>query len=118
MIPSHNGSFDVILEYEGSLPDLETAMSAINDIWSEALKTDPKTWSRIGMSPADVPLLPPFRLKITQGADPASVTLLVMSASAGIGISKTVILDVWKQVLLPKLKRRFGATFRERPRKR
>lgn len=117
-MPPQNTSGEFVLEYGGSFPDLDTIRKAVDLVWSEALIVDPKVWSGLGMSPTDLPEVAPFQLKMTQGADPASITLLVIAGSAGMSISKKVLLDVWTAILLPKLKRRFGVAFRERARKR
>ena len=60
-----------------------------------------------------------YEFTFTQGADPASVTLLVLAGTAGISIGKTVLLDIWMKILLPRLERTFGrGVFLERKRKR
>ena len=118
MMAPHSASGDSVLEYEGNLPDLDTIKKVVDQVWSETLIADPKVWFGLGMSPKDLPELAPFQLKVTQGADPASVTLLVIAGSAGISLTKKMLLDVWTAIFLPKLKRRFGVALKERVRKR
>ena len=99
--------------YLGNFPDLHAIRAAVEEIWSQAVEMDSEQWSGLGIRKPDLPRTAPFHLDMSQGADVTSVTLLVLALGTGISISKTVVLDVWKQIVLPKLKRRFGADFKE-----
>lgn len=115
-VSSQIDSHEALLEYEGdSVPDPEELSLAVDEIWLAAKKEGSL---RVGSVPIELPDRVPFRVEATQGADAASVSLLVMAGTAGIGLGKTVLLDIWKEIVLPKLKRRFGAGFRARRRSR
>lgn len=105
-----------LLEYEGdSVPDPEELRQAVDDIWLAAKKEGSL---RIGSIPIELPDHAPFRFEVTQGADAASVSLLIMAGTAGIGLGKAVLLDIWREIVLPRLKRRFGSGLRARRRSR
>jgi hypothetical protein len=90
---------------------LEKIQAAVEEAWSEAWKTDLKLRSQFRPDDpiGEVPPLP-VKLDWTQGADPLTVTLIVIAAHAGVSVTKTVVLDTWRKILLPKLKRRWEPT--------
>jgi hypothetical protein len=101
-----------LVEYVGSVPDLEQLQPAVAEIWAQAINANPdllRPWmrSKTGVYPA------PFELKRKQGSHPDLATLIVMAGTSGIHVATMVLHDLWKSVVLPKLKRRFGASWRE-----
>jgi hypothetical protein len=102
-----------ILEYSLSSADPQELQAAVARIWSERIKTDSALRSKLGARPPDSPPAVPFRVKVTQGADPASVTLLILVGTSAIHLGTTALRDLWKSIWLPKLKRAYG-TLREK----
>lgn len=110
------------LEYEGNLPALEIIEADVGSAWAEAWRTDANLRELFGVLSGgqDPPPPPPFSFDRSQTADPLTVTLIVIVAHAAAGVSKRVVLDIWRKILLPKLERSSwgdGAA-REVPRRR
>jgi hypothetical protein len=103
-----------LLVYTGNLPELPEIESAVQQIWMDAVRQDPRLRTQLGLTTPDASAPVPFRLSVTQGADVTSVTLTVLAAHNAIGLGVTMLRDVWKGILLPRLKRRYGTVFRQR----
>jgi hypothetical protein len=101
-----------LVEYTGNLPDLSELESAVDQIWMQAVREDPQLRTRVGSNSPDAPAPVPFRFALTQGGDVTSVTLTVMAASSAIHLGAGMLHDLWKGVVFPQLKRRFGTVFR------
>jgi hypothetical protein len=108
------------LEYEGQIPSEEQVQREAEAIWREAWRKDPELRARIRPERPDGDAPPlPLDFQVTQGADPLTITLIVMAAPAVISVGKAVALDIWRKIFLPKLERRWGeGSVREVPRRR
>jgi hypothetical protein len=102
-----------LAEYTGDFPDLAELRSTVEQIWTEAVKKDPQLRAQMGLTERDSQSSVPFRLNLTQGGDLASVSLTVMATSSAIHLGVGMLHDLWKGVVLPQLKRRFGTVFRK-----
>jgi hypothetical protein len=102
-----------LAEYTGDFPDLAELRSTVEQIWTEAVKKDPQLRAQMGLTERDSQSSVPFRLNLTQGGDLASVSLTVMATSSAIHLGVCMLHDLWKGVVLPQLKRRFGTVFRQ-----
>jgi hypothetical protein len=97
------------IEYEGAIPAQEKVRAQAEVIWKQAWASDPalRATVRAEQPNGEAPPLP-VSLDVTQGADPLSVTLIVMLMPTLASIGKTVVLDIWHKILLPKLERTWG----------
>lgn len=82
--------------------------SDIDEIWKEGLDSD--SWlqglvKQEGISAAQAP----FKTNGgKQGADAATVAILVILATGAANLAVRVANDIWERFLLPKLERRYG----------
>lgn len=97
------------LEYEGQIPGKAVVEREALAIWRKAWAEDAELRQRVRPEnpQGEAPPLP-IAFDVTQGVDPVSVTLIVMAATAGVSVGKTVAMDIWKEILLPKLERKWG----------
>ena len=97
------------LEYEGQIPAKAVVEQEALAIWRTAWADDAQLRQRVRPEnpQGEAPPLP-VAFDLRQGVDPISVTLIVMAATAGISVGKTVAMDIWKKILLPKLERKWG----------
>jgi hypothetical protein len=108
------------LEYEGQIPSEEEVQSDAEAIWRKAWSKDPELRARVRPERPDGDAPPlPLDFQTTQGADPLTITLIVMAAPAVISVTKAVALDLWRKIFLPELERKWGdGSVREVPRHR
>lgn len=105
------------LSYKCRIADLEELRGAVEAAWHDAWREDPALRAAVNRErgPLDPPPVP-FEFDMDQGVTPLEVTLIVMVAHAAVSVSKTMILDTWRRVLLPRLEHRYGqGTLREIP---
>jgi len=79
--------------------------SDINEIWLAALQ-NPEVQKKLGQDSSSAEA--PFKASVSSGTDPHTVTLLISLATAGIKIGTVILIDVWTNFILPKLKKKYG----------
>lgn len=102
----------VLFEYTGPIPESDALNATVDEIWAGAIAESP----HLPKSPRSRKALaaPPFDLKRKQGSHPDLATLTVMAGTSGIHLASMALHDLWKRVVLPGLRRRGAAAWRER----
>ena len=83
----------------------------LNAVWDEILE-NPQARALLLVSPGEKvpPELAklPFRVSVAASLDPATVTVLVALAKGAIAVGTPILIDVWSNFVLPRLRKKYG----------